>query len=100
MSPAAPTFAAFESISSTRGGGTAAALRDAGLDVTDVAARKRAHAAQDAGNALYLTKAGSPLEVPSTEFRLDEFEHVTFRTVNAALTSPTEATRKAPHLRR
>jgi glycosyltransferase involved in cell wall biosynthesis len=32
--------------------------------------------------------AGSPLASPSTEFRLDEFEHVTFRTVNAALTSP------------
>src|SRR5688572_25604696 len=33
-------------------------------------------------------KAGSPLEVPSTEFRLDEFEHVTFRTVNAQIGSP------------
>lgn len=30
-------------------------------------------------------KPGSPLESPSTEFRMDEFEHVTFRTVNAAL---------------
>jgi glycosyltransferase involved in cell wall biosynthesis len=33
-------------------------------------------------------RVGSPLAVPSTEFRLDEFDHVTFRTVNAALTSP------------
>src|SRR3982751_3872479 len=33
-------------------------------------------------------RPGSPLASPSTEFRLDEFEHVTFRTVNAALTSP------------
>jgi glycogen(starch) synthase len=33
-------------------------------------------------------RPGSPLAAPSTEFRLDEFEHVTFRTVNAALTSP------------
>ena len=30
-------------------------------------------------------RLGSPLAVPSTEFRLDEFEHVTFRTVNAQL---------------
>ncbi len=30
-------------------------------------------------------RAGSPLASPSTEFRLDEFEHVTFRTVNAQL---------------
>ena len=30
----------------------------------------------------------SPLAVPTTEFRLDEFEHVTFRTINAGLTSP------------
>ena len=33
-------------------------------------------------------RAGSPLAMPSTEFRLDEFEHVTFRTVNAAMTDP------------
>ena len=33
-------------------------------------------------------KPGSPLEVPSTEFRLDEFEHVTFRTVNAQIGNP------------
>src|SRR5579864_7195419 len=33
-------------------------------------------------------RVGSPLASPSTEFRLDEFDHVTFRTVNAALTSP------------
>src|SRR4051812_31479696 len=31
-------------------------------------------------------KPGSPLEMPTTEFRLDEFDHVTFRTVNANLT--------------
>ena len=30
-------------------------------------------------------RAGSPLASPTTEFRLDEFDHVTFRTVNAAL---------------
>jgi len=30
-------------------------------------------------------RAGSPLASPSTEFRLDEFDHVTFRTVNAQL---------------
>jgi glycogen synthase len=33
-------------------------------------------------------RAGSALELPSTEFRLDEFERVTFRAVNAALTDP------------
>src|SRR5512142_3390833 len=33
-------------------------------------------------------RAGSPLEMPSTEFRLDEFENVTFRTVGSNLTSP------------
>src|SRR5687768_7756896 len=30
----------------------------------------------------------SPLASPTTEFRLDEFDHVTFRTVNAQITSP------------
>src|SRR5579864_1611977 len=30
-------------------------------------------------------RPGSALASPSTEFRLDEFDHVTFRTVNAAL---------------
>src|SRR6476660_1203774 len=30
-------------------------------------------------------RPGSPLEMPSTEFRLDEFEHVTFRTVDSNL---------------
>ncbi len=30
-------------------------------------------------------RPGSPLESPTTEFRLDEFEHVTFRTVQAEL---------------
>src|SRR5438105_6607176 len=49
-------------------------------------------------------RPGSPLASPSTEFRLDEFDHVTFRTVNAALTNPygsaadyqmTEAERRA-----
>src|SRR5882762_7421141 len=49
-------------------------------------------------------RPGSPLASPSTEFRLDEFDHVTFRTVNAALTTPygsaadyqmTEAERRA-----
>jgi glycogen(starch) synthase len=30
-------------------------------------------------------RPGSPLQMPTTEFRLDEFEHVTFRAVNAQL---------------
>src|SRR3954469_8434983 len=34
---------------------------------------------------LVSARPGSPLASPSTEFRLDEFEHVTFRTVNAQL---------------
>lgn len=33
-------------------------------------------------------RPGSPLASPTTEFRLDEFEHVTFRTVDAQLTDP------------
>jgi glycogen synthase len=33
-------------------------------------------------------KADSPLASPTAEFRLDEFENVTFRTVNAKLTDP------------
>src|SRR5438046_653892 len=33
-------------------------------------------------------RPGSPLAGPQAEFRLDEFDHVTFRTVNAALTNP------------
>jgi glycosyltransferase involved in cell wall biosynthesis len=33
-------------------------------------------------------RPGSALALPSTEFRLDEFEHVTFRAVNAAMTDP------------
>src|SRR5277367_3479580 len=33
---------------------------------------------------------GSPLALPSTDFRLDEFEHVTFRTVDATLGDPYE----------
>ena len=33
-------------------------------------------------------RAGSSLALPSTEFRLDEFDRVTFRAVNAALTDP------------
>lgn len=33
-------------------------------------------------------RPGSPLALPTTEFRLDEFEHVTFRTVDAALGDP------------
>src|ERR1700733_12481232 len=35
-------------------------------------------------------KPGSPLALPSTEFRLDEFEHVTFRTVDASIGDPYE----------
>src|SRR4051794_18574105 len=33
-------------------------------------------------------RPGSPLASPATEFRLDEFENVTFRTVNAGLSNP------------
>src|SRR5437016_963570 len=33
-------------------------------------------------------RSGSPLEAPSTEYRLDEFDHVTFRTVDSPLTNP------------
>jgi glycogen synthase len=33
-------------------------------------------------------KPGSRLALPTTEFRLDEFEHVTFRTVDAAMGDP------------
>jgi len=33
-------------------------------------------------------RPGSPLAMPSTELRLDEFEHVTFRTVDAAMGDP------------
>ncbi len=36
-------------------------------------------------------RPGSPLEMPTTEFRLDEFEHVTFRAVNATLNPYTNA---------
>src|ERR1700733_13444273 len=35
-------------------------------------------------------RRGSPLALPSTEFRLDEFEHVTFRTVDASIGDPYE----------
>ncbi len=38
-------------------------------------------------------RADSPLAAPSTEFRLDEFDHVTFRTVNAQLGDPDESFR-------
>ena len=37
---------------------------------------------------LVSARAGSPLASPTTEFRLDEFEHVTFRTVDAQMVSP------------
>src|SRR6266513_1584960 len=33
-------------------------------------------------------RPGSPLASPTTEFRLDEFEHVTFRTIDSALSDP------------
>jgi glycosyltransferase involved in cell wall biosynthesis len=33
-------------------------------------------------------RAGSPLASPTTEFRLDEFDHVTFRTVDAQISDP------------
>ncbi len=35
-------------------------------------------------------RADSPLASPSTEFRLDEFEHVTFRTIDAQMIDPYE----------
>ena len=35
-------------------------------------------------------KANSPLAAPATEMRLDEFENVTFRTIDAQLTNPYE----------
>ncbi len=42
-------------------------------------------------------RAGSPLAAPSAEFRLDEFERVTFRTVDAQLTDPYQSpARSAP----
>lgn len=37
---------------------------------------------------LVAPRPGSPLAAPTSEFRLDEFDHVTFRTVNAALANP------------
>src|SRR3954451_12086289 len=33
-------------------------------------------------------RPGSPLASPTTEFRLDEFEHVTFRTIDSAMADP------------
>lgn len=42
--------------------------------------------------SLISPQAGSPLAGPVTEFRLDEFEHVTFRTVDAQITSPYQTT--------
>src|SRR6185369_184076 len=33
-------------------------------------------------------RPGSPLAAPSTEYRLDEFDHVTFRTIDSALANP------------
>src|SRR6478672_6983333 len=33
-------------------------------------------------------RPGSPLAGPSTEFRLDEFDHVTFRTIDSNLANP------------
>src|ERR1700722_18596334 len=37
---------------------------------------------------LVTPRAGSPLASPTTEFRLDEFDHVTFRTVDAQNVNP------------
>ena len=44
--------------------------------------------------SLVSPQPGSPLAAPVTEFRLDEFEHVTFRTVDARLTSPYQTPRQ------
>ena len=40
---------------------------------------------------LVSAKKGSPLAVPETELRMDEFENVTFRTIDAQLTNPYQA---------
>jgi glycogen(starch) synthase len=39
-------------------------------------------------------RPGSPLASPRTEFRLDEFDHVTFRTVDAQLSNPYQSPSK------
>lgn len=39
-------------------------------------------------------RPGSPLASPSTEFRLDEFDHVTFRTVDAQMGDPYQSPAK------
>jgi glycosyltransferase involved in cell wall biosynthesis len=41
-------------------------------------------------------RPGSPLESPSTEFRLDEFERVTFRTIPSQMTDPYRRPGAAP----
>src|SRR5438477_10633810 len=41
-------------------------------------------------------RPGSPLASPSTEFRLDEFDHVTFRTVDAQMTDPYQTAAQYP----
>src|ERR1700684_2510849 len=41
-------------------------------------------------------RSGSPLASPSTEFRLDEFEHVTFRTIDAQLGDPYQSAAPIP----
>lgn len=42
-------------------------------------------------------QANSPLAGPATEFRLDEFENVTFRTIDAQITSPYQTPRTQTH---
>src|SRR5580658_1324987 len=41
-------------------------------------------------------RPGSPLASPSTEFRLDEFENVTFRTVDAQIGNPYQSAAQYP----
>src|SRR6059058_2917424 len=41
-------------------------------------------------------RPGSPLASPSTEFRLDEFDHVSFRTVDAQMTDPYQTAAQYP----
>src|SRR2546421_3554173 len=41
-------------------------------------------------------RPGSPLAGPSTEFRLDEFDHVTFRAIDAQMTDPYQTAAQYP----
>src|SRR3954464_13688711 len=43
-------------------------------------------------------RAGSPLAAPVTEFRLDEFEHVSFRAIDAKMGDPYERPEAEPRV--